>query len=304
MRRRAVLAALVFLAAVAAVPATALDVPYLIGRVNDHAGMLTETERARIDEKLAALEAGTGAQVAVLTIVSLGGEPIEAYSLRVAETWRLGRKGRDDGVLLLVARDDRALRLEVGYGLEATLPDAVCRRIIDNVIVPQFRAGSYAAGIEAGVDAISGTIQGREVVPAEAPTQIQDVRDAPWTFRLLFLGIFTVVVGTFSLVALFAKGCQSWFLYIFLMPFYLAFPFAALGSPAGLVPIVLWVAGFPILKLWFGNTAAGKSWLANHPWWTSFATSSGRGSGGGWSSGGGFSGGGGSFGGGGASGRW
>jgi uncharacterized protein len=294
----------VFLAAVAAVPATALDVPYLIGRVSDHAGMLTETERARIDEKLAALEAGTGAQVAVLTVVSLGGEPIEAYSLRVAETWRLGRKGRDDGVLLLVARDDRALRLEVGYGLEATLPDAVCRRIIDNVIVPQFRAGSYAAGIEAGVDAIGGTIQGREVVPAEAPPQIQDVRDAPWTFKLLFLGIFTVVVGTFSLVALFARGCQSWFLYIFLMPLYLAFPFAALGSPAGLVPIVLWVAGFPILKLSLGNTAAGRAWLANHPWWTSFATSSGRGSGGGWSSGGGFSGGGGSFGGGGASGRW
>jgi uncharacterized protein len=304
VRRRAVPAALVLLAALAGLPAGALDVPYLIGRVNDHAGMLTEEERARIEDKLAALEAETGAQVAVLTVESLEGETIEAYALRVAETWQLGKKGRDDGVLVLAAQQDRALRLEVGYGLEATLPDAVCRRIIDNVIVPQFKAGSFGAGIEAGVNAVAGTIQGRDVVPAEAPTGDQDLRSAPWTFRLLFLGIFTVVVGMFSLLALFGKGCQSWFLYVFLMPFYLAFPLAALGSPAGVVPIVLWVAGFPILKLWLGNTAAGKAWIASHPRWTSFAASSGRGSGGGRSSGGGFSGGGGSFGGGGASGRW
>jgi uncharacterized protein len=300
--------ALVLLAALAGLPATALDVPYLTGRVNDHAAMLSEAERARIEEKLAALESDTGAQMAVLIVESLAGEPIEVYALRVAEAWKLGRKGHDDGVLLLVARDDRALRLEVGYGLEATLPDAVCRRIIDNVIVPRFRQGAFGAGIEQGVDAIVGTLQGRDVVPAEAPSQAQDLQDAPWTFRLLFLGIFAVVVGMFSLVALFGQGCQSWFLYCFLMPFYFAFPLAALGSPAGVVPIVLWVVGFPILKLWLGSTAAGKAWLASHPRWTRFATSSGRGSGGGWSSGGssggGFSGGGGSFGGGGASGGW
>jgi uncharacterized protein len=117
VRRRAALPALVLLAAAVAPTATALEVPYLTGRVNDHAGMLTETERERIEAKLAALETGAGAQVAVLTVESLDGEAIEAYALRVAEAWQLGRKGRDDGVLLLVARDDRALRLEVGYGL-------------------------------------------------------------------------------------------------------------------------------------------------------------------------------------------
>jgi uncharacterized protein len=243
----------------------------------------------------------------VLTVESLEGEAVEAYALRVAEAWRLGSKGRDDGVLLLVARADRALRLEVGYGLEATLPDAVCRRIIDGVIVPHFRHGEFGAGIAAGVDAVAGTVRGRDVVPAEAPSRAQDLQDAPWTARLLFLGIFTVVVGTFSLVALFGKGCQSWFLYFFLMPFYFAFPLAALGSPAGVVPIVLWVVGFPILKVWLASTPAGRAWLANHPRWARLATSSGRGSGGwssGGSSGGGFSCGGGSFGGGGASGRW
>ena len=304
MRLHAALRALLLLAALAGLPAIALDVPYLVGRVSDHGDMLSEEERARIEERLAAIEADTGAQVAVLTVESLEGEPIEAYALRVAEAWQLGRKGRDDGILLLAARNDRALRLEVGYGLEATLPDAVCRRIIDGVIVPQFRGGSYAAGIEAGIDAVAGAIQGRAVVRTEAPNRPQDLRDAPWPFRFLFLGIFTIVVGVFSLVALFGKGCQSWFLYIFLMPFYFAFPLAALGSPGGVVPIALWVVSFPILKLWLGSTATGKAWLASHPRWTSFAASSGRGSGGGWSSGGGFSGGGGSFGGGGASGRW
>jgi uncharacterized protein len=308
VRHRAVPAALALLAALLAPPTAALDVPFLAGRVNDTAGMLTGPERERIEAKLEQLEASSGAQVAVLTVASLEGEAIETYALRVAETWQLGRREQDDGVLLLVARDDRALRLEVGYGLEAVLPDAVCRRIIDNVIVPRFRDGEFGSGIAEGVDAIAGTIEGRDVVPAEAPDRVPDARDMPWPFTLAFLGIFTVVIGMFSLVALFGQGCQGWFLYFFLMPFYFAFPLAALGRPAGLVPVVFWVVSFPILKLWLGHSAAGKEWLAGHPRWRRFATSTGRSSGGGWSSGGssggGFSGGGGSFGGGGASGGW
>jgi len=303
VRRRAALPALVLLAALAGLPATALEVPYLTGRVNDHAGMLSEGERERIEGKLAALEVDTGAQVAVLTVESLEGEAIEGYALRVAEAWQLGKRGRDDGVLLLVARQDRELRLEVGYGLEATLPDAVCRRIIDNIIVPRFRQGAFGAGIEEGVDAVAGSISGRDVVPAEAPTGNQDLRNAPWMFRILFLGIFTVVVGTFSLVALVSSGCFAWFLYVFLIPFYATFPPVGLGVPLGFVPLVVWVIGFPIAKAWLARTKAGKAFLTRHPGLAGMAAAT-RGSGGGGRSGGGFSGGGGSFGGGGASGRW
>jgi uncharacterized protein len=308
VRHRAVPAALALLAALADRPGAALDVPFLAGRVNDTAGMLSEAERERIEEKAAALEAATGAQLAVLTIASLEGEPIEAYALRVAEAWQLGRREHDDGVLLLVARDDRALRLEVGYGLEATLPDAVCRRIIDNVIVPRFRDGSFAAGIESGVDAVGAAIQGREVVPAEAPPAGQTAPMLAWPGRLLFLGVFAVVVGTFSLVALFGSGCSSWFLFLFLIPFYATFPPVGLGVPIGLVPLVLWMVGFPLAKLWLARTDAGKAFIARHSGLAGMAAAT-RGSGrggrsGGSRSGGGFSGGGGSFGGGGASGGW
>ncbi|MGE5236061.1 MAG: TPM domain-containing protein [Acidobacteriota bacterium] len=281
----------------------AFDVPYLAGRVNDYAGMLDDGTRGRLEAKLAQLEKATGDQVVVLTIESLGGEPLEDYSIKVAQTWKLGQKGKDNGVLLLIAKDDRKMRLEVGYGLEASLTDALSSRILNNVVRPRFKAGDFAGGIAAGVDAIVGTLEGRNVVPAEPPASPVGGQNMPLPARLLGLLIFSVVVGLFSLVALFGKGCQSWFLYVFLMPFYAAFPFALLGPAVGWLPIVLWVVGFPILRLLLGRTPWGKTFLAVHPGLVTFATSSGRSSGGGSSSGG-FSGGGGSFGGGGASSGW
>jgi uncharacterized protein len=282
--------------------AAARDVPFLSGRVNDTAGIIPAATRDRIEGKLKGLEQSTGAQVAVLTIDTLSGEPLEDYSLKVAQTWKLGRKGVDDGALLLVARDDHKMRLEVGYGLEGKLPDALCRRILDNVLRPRFRSGDFGGGIEAGVDAIIGTLQGKNVVPANAPTNRNDFANAPWPAKLLGMSIFTIVVGMFSLIAVFGKGCQSWFLYFFLMPFWAVFPLAFLG-PVGLVGICGWVLLFPILKLILGKTPMGKSFMTAHPALVSFAASSGSHSGGGWSSGG-FSGGGGSFGGGGASSGW
>ncbi len=296
--RRAVVAPAFLLLASAAFAAR--EVPYLVGRVNDNAGMLRPEARERLESTLAAFEKATGDQIAVLTIDSLDGEPLEDYSMKVAETWKLGQKGKDNGVLFLVARDDRKMRIEVGYGLEPTLTDALCKRILDNVVAPQFRAGRFDAGVEGGVDAIIGTLQGKDVVPAQGPAVRNDFAD--WPAKLIGLLIFTVVVGLFSLIALLGKGCQSWFLYLFLMPFWAAFPFAFFGT-AGLAAIVAWVVGFPILKLFLTKSPLGKGFLAAHPGWVTFATSSGSHSGGGFSSGG-FSGGGGSFGGGGASSSW
>jgi len=143
-------------------------VPFLSGRVVDEAGMIPADARQRIEQKLAAFEKGTGAQVAVLTVASLDGDPIEDYSLRVVETWKLGKKEKDNGVLLLVAEQDRKMRIEVGYGLEGELTDIKTGRIVDNVIRPDFQKGDFAGGIEHGVDAILGALGGGEV-PAEPP---------------------------------------------------------------------------------------------------------------------------------------
>ena len=286
--------------------AAALEVPFLAGRVNDTADLIPAETEQRIDGKLAALEETTGAQMAVLTIPSLDGEVLEEYSLKVAETWQLGRAEQDDGLLLLVARDDRKMRLEVGYGLEAQLIDAQSGRILNNILRPAFRNGDFGGGIEAGVDAVIGTLQGEDVIPPDTPASpASGFTDAPVLFMVLFLGIFLIVVGTFSTVALFSTGCQSWFLWLFLTPFWSAFPMVV-HPKAGLICGVAWFVGCPIVKLLLGKTDLGKRFLDAHPTLTTFGTSGGGWSsgGGGWSSGGGFSGGGGSFGGGGASSSW
>lgn len=142
----------------------ALEVPYLEGRVNDLAGLLDAAAEQRLEQKLADFEREKGSQVAVLTVPSLEGDNLEDFSIRVVDTWQLGRADVDDGVLLLVARDERQLRFEVGYGLEGVLPDALARRILDNVITPRFRGGDFAGGIEAGIDAVLLAIRG-EALP-------------------------------------------------------------------------------------------------------------------------------------------
>jgi uncharacterized protein len=283
--------------------AAAREVPFLAGRVNDTAEMIPPEIEQRIEDKLAALEEATGTQMAVLTISSLDGEVLEEYSLRVAETWKLGRAEQDDGLLLLVARDDRKMRFEVGYGLEGQLTDAQSGRILNNILRPAFRGGDFGGGIEAGVDAVIGTLEGEDVIPLEAvASPASDISDAPLLFKVFFLGIFLLVVGSFSMAALFGSGCQGWFLWLFLTPFWSTFPMV-IHPWAGAVCGLAWFVGCPIVKLLLGKTGAGKRFLETYPTLTTF------GRGGGWSGGGGgfsggFSGGGGSFGGGGASSSW
>lgn len=286
--------------------ASALEVPYLSGRVNDLAGLLDEATRERLEQKLARLEQATGAQVAILIIPSLEGESLEDFSHRVASTWQLGQKGKDDGVLFLIAKNDRKMRLEVGYGLEATLTDATSRRILDNLVRPRFRAGDFAGGIEAGIEAVARVIQG-QALPEEAQKSPRKGTGGELGIlgMVFFLGIFLFVVGTFSLLALFSSGCQSWFLYLFLLPFWTAFPMA-LHPTVGVFTGLGWLVLFPILKGVLFKTPWGSAFRQAHPGLVRMATSRSRGgfwSGGGFS-GGGFSGGGGSFGGGGASSSW
>jgi uncharacterized protein len=304
MRRWCFALVLLALALVAVLPAAALEVPTYPERVNDRADMLDADAEARLGERLAALERSTGAQVVVLTIPSLEGEVLEDYSLRVADEWGLGRADRDDGLLFLVARDDRKMRFEVGYGLEGTIPDVIAGRILDGAVRPRFRDGDFAGGIEAGVEAVAGAIEGDpSAVPPERA--VGDGDDFAGGQGLMVLVIFLTVIIPFSTAGIFSKGCGGWMLFAFLSIFWTVFPVAVLGAPWGLVPVGLWVAVGGILRLLFAGSR-GDALRQSHPWLVSSGLS-----GGGWSSrggggfgGGGFSGGGGSFGGGGASSSW
>jgi len=312
------LGARLLLAAVAclAIPGlvAAKEVPYLAGRVNDYANLLSQPDKDRIETKLRSFEEQAGAQVVVLTVDSLEGEAVEAYSVRVAQTWKLGQKDADNGVLFLVAKQDRKMRIEVGYGLEAKLTDAQSVRILDNLVRPRFRQGDFAGGVEAGVDAILGTVRGEDVIPSAPPARGGAVVPLNWGPRLLAFGMYALVTGVFSALALFSKGGQSWFLWLFLMPFHLLFPMVA-HPIVGVGMFGAWLVGFPLFKLWFGKSVGGRAFAARHPGLLSFASAGGSGGSSGWSSGGGgwssgssggssFSGGGGSFGGGGASSGW
>lgn len=277
--------------------ALALSVPKLNGRVNDYANLISPAAEANIDQLLAKLEQDEGAQVVVLTIDSLEGEQLEEYSLRVAETWKLGRAEQDDGALLLIVKGDRKMRLEVGYGLEPVLSDVMSRRILDQVLRPRFRAGDFDGGVMRAVEAIDGLIRGTSTLPPPEPNAVHP--DLPpkifGVLWLLFLVPFIlVVVGTRPF---------QWFLYLFLIPFVFVGGLSSMGPASSLFFVAFWLIGAPIVWAFFGRRrkkpmGGGKGTYSG---WGGGAWSSGSG---GFSSGGGFSGGGGSFGGGGSSSSW
>lgn len=158
---------ILFLSLTAVSSAAALEVPPLRGRINDYAGLIPAERAQALEERLARFERETGHQVAVLTVPGLEGEDLEGFSIKVAESWKIGKKGFDNGVIFLIAKNDRKLRIEVGYGLEGVLPDAIASRIIREVVIPYFRANDFARGIEAGVEAILRITSG-ELLPEEA----------------------------------------------------------------------------------------------------------------------------------------
>jgi len=175
--------------------ASALDVPPLRGRVNDYAGVMSQDQARSLEIQLAQFEQETGHQVALLTIPTLDGEDIEGFSIRVAENWQIGKKGFDNGVILVVAVKDRRLRLEVGYGLEGVLPDAIAKQVISDYIVPRFRAQDYAGGIIAGIDAVLKVIK-KEPLPESART-----KDRTQGSDLNPMVMFAITLAVFALMA-------------------------------------------------------------------------------------------------------
>jgi len=260
-------------------------VPPLTGRVVDLTATLSPDQVAALDQKLKAFEDRKGSQLAVLIVPTTQPETIEQYALRVVEQWKLGRKKVDDGALLLIAKNDRKLRVEVGYGLEGALNDATSKRIIDEVITPKFKNGDFAGGISDGADRILKVIDG-EPLPAPKPEgEMPDLSAIGEYFPFLLIivlvggGIFRAIFGRL-LGSLVAGGGVAFFIWFFLG----VLPIAAVG---GLIAFVVTMIGDSIVS----SGGGGRGGFGG-----GFSSGS--------SSGGGFSGGGGSFGGGGASGSW
>jgi len=281
----------------------AVAVPPLSGRVVDQTGTLRSDDVASLTQTLKNFEARKGSQIAVLIVPTTDGEAIEQFSLRVAEAWKIGRKRVDDGALLVIAKNDRHLRIEVGYGIEGALTDATTKRIIDEDITPKFKAGDFSGGISAGVERMIKVIDG-EKLPAPAPPQWHgpnplDYIDPfnPFVLVLLFFGgaflrsILGRLIGSIANGGII--GLLAWL---------------AVGSLAASILAGVVIFAISMLAESFasaGPPVRGRGGYSGGGW-------SGGSSGGSWSGGssgssgdsGGFSGGGGSFGGGGASGSW
>lgn len=276
--------------------AAEVAVPALSSPVTDLTGTLTANQAAALEQKLRAFEARKGSQVAVLMVPTTAPETIEQYSIRVAEQWRVGRGQVDDGVILLVAKDDRAVRIEVGYGVEGVIPDVLANRIVEQVIVPRFRQGQFAEGIDEAVDRIIALLDGEPLPEVEqrgsGSSQGQGIGTLlPLLLMFVFVGSGLVrrmfgglggasIMG--SVAAVIAWALTSAF---------------AVAAIAAIIAFVFTLLG-----------GGGGGWGGGMGGWTRGRRG---GFGGGWGGGGGFggggggwSGGGGGFGGGGASGRW
>lgn len=279
------------------VPAWSLDVPPLTSRVVDQAHVISSTDRSRLTSLLTSHESKTSNQVVILTLPTLEGEPLAPFTHRVASEWKLGQKGTDNGVLFLIAIQERKIRIEVGYGLEGTLTDAKSSQIIRHEIVPRFRAGDFSGGIVAGTQAILGTIEGTYVAPSSAnPTEAQGL-------GLWDSFIIAVMLGTFIGLFLGSRKKFNGSVIGMVISFFIAVPAALwLGLLAGVATSLL-VSVFNIAGRGSSQDGvlgdSGMGW-PGHSW----PIGRSGGFGGGFGGSGGFGGGGGSFGGGGASGGW
>lgn len=280
-------------AAQAEVAQAEVAVPPLSARVTDLTATLDAQQTQALEARLAAFETKKGAQLAVLIIPTTQPETIEQFGMRAAEAWQLGRKGVDDGALLLVAKDDRALRIEVGYGLEGALNDATAKRIIAEIITPFFKRGEFYAGIDAGTAAMMRVIDGESLPPPQraAASGNNDV-----VSQFFFAFIVVVIIGSVLRVllgplpaAMLAGGALSVLAWLLAMPLLIALMFVAFAFVAVLLNDITRASSGRGASFGSGGFSGGGGF-----------------GGGGFSGGGGggFSGGGGGFGGGGASGRW
>ncbi len=273
----------------------ALDVPTLKGHVNDYAGMLSAASQRQLETVLTDFEQQESTQITLLTVPSLEGDALEDFSIRVAEAWKIGQSGSDNGAILLISKKDRKIRIEVGYGLEGSLTDLKAGRIIRNVIAPRFKMGQFDQGILEGISAMMGTVKGEYEATDTAKKSSGKGQGVPFMVIALFfllngLGRANRVMGAVVGGILFPI---AGLLFFGLAPLMLL----------ALIPVGLF-AGF-FLSLFGGPISSSSGRRTHHGgYWGGGGFGGGGFGGGGFGGGGGFSGGGGGFGGGGASGGW
>ncbi|MDG4476210.1 TPM domain-containing protein [Thiovibrio frasassiensis] len=266
--------------------AKALEVPQYQGYVTDLAGMISPGERQKLEQMLLAFEQSDSTQIAVLTIPSLEGDSLEDFSIRTVDAWKIGQKGKDNGVLLLVSKGDRKIRIEVGRGLEGVLTDLLAGRIVDQIISPRFKSGQLDQGFEAGITTIISATRGEYKGTGSSRRGARKGSQSSLFNYLIFFAILVGFLGRLSKPVGALAGAA-------LLPL---FAFLGISSPLGWLILLLLIPGGALLglllPLFFANAGGGGMYLGG----------GGFGGGGGGDSFGGFGGGG--FGGGGASGGW
>lgn len=322
MRKKRLISILFIVVLGAVMSAAAVDVPYLTGRITDNANLMNADTKRTLTQFLKAHEDRTTNQIAVLTAPSLEGESVEDYATAVFDAWKLGQKGKDNGILIVVAPQERRMRIEVGYGLEGVMPDGLAGDVIRDVMAPKFKTGDYNGGIDAGARAVVQILEGanaEEIAGTQAAPKgkesffgsIEEESNLSWKEKILLGAFIFGIIGLFTVLGVLTPGV-GWFLYFFLIPFWAMFPIVIVGKTGALYLFITYIVVYPVAKILISRTAwhekaakdlrtKGKATIGG------FVLTSG-GSGGSWSSGssggGGFSGGGGSSGGGGASGSW
>jgi len=275
--------------------AHSLEVPKLQGYVNDYAGMISPSAKSKIEEELRAFENSDSTQIVILTIPSLEGGNIEEFGIKAGETWKIGQQGKDNGILFIVSKQERKIRVEVGRGLEGKLTDLMAGRIIDLVITPRFKRGDFDGGFMAGVSALIDATRG-EFQAEQRSVQRSQKGLPPFMTFLLFFGMFILFLGAFSRILGGIAGAVG-------LPALVKLTVLPIGIiPAILLALLGFGSGFFLSSLFSSKGRKGGHW--NRGSGFIFGPGMGSGSTGGGGFGGGFSGGGGSFGGGGASGGW
>ncbi|MDA8428022.1 MAG: TPM domain-containing protein [Geobacteraceae bacterium] len=271
----------------------ALDVPQLTGRVNDYARMLSPEAATSLEQKLAAFERDQSTQIVVLTVPSLQGDDIDQFAIRVADQWKIGQKGKDNGVILIIAQAEHKVRIEVGMGLQGVLPDLTAGRIIRNVMGPLLKTGNFDQGIAAGVDGIIAATKGEfKATPGERKARPRHSGTSTLLTFLIFTGIAAVVLGSISRYLGALAGAIG-------LPLAAGMAFSGLGlGVLLLLGVAGLVAGIVLSTLSGHNGGFGGGGFGGGGF------GGGGFGGGGFGGDGGFSGGGGGFDGGGASGDW
>lgn len=285
---RALLALAALCAAGLALAQPLQPVPALQARVTDLTATLSAAQARALEDRLAAFEAAHGSQIVVLLVRSTAPEDIAAYAFRVADAWKIGRENVDDGVILIVAKNDRRVRIEVGRGLEGAIPDAAAARIIREYITPRFRAGDFAGGINDAVGVLRDLVNGESLPPPLAEEPATGAETSTILLMSAFAGFF--VAGLLQWVHFGLRGVLTG----------LAGGWVASALDGSLFLVIAGAVIAGLLGMFVRTTGGGR-----------YASGGGSGTFGGWSggsgggsSGGGFSGGGGGFSGGGASGSW